>query len=339
MKNKNDSASSGLLRSRFAVVLALLIGCAAGYILRGQVHAASDHGIIEIRQGGWNYINPLFECEQAEPLLANSALGDLERHVNDFVTRDLKKKWGDDVSVYYRELNDGLRFVIGKEKFFYPASLIKVPMMISILKQAETNPHLLQTKVAFNDPKLRIGQNPEVPDKLVLGSSYTVDDLVNRMIKYSDNVSYALLLTKVADRATYEKTYSDLGFPLPYHSGDQTQYVLSAEQYSSCFRLLYNASYLNKQMSEKALEYLSRSEFKFGLTANLPPTVVVAHKFGFWAENGVRLIHDCGIVYYPNNPYLICVMTSSPDKEGYDPTIGEISRFIYQELDHLNNRS
>ena len=86
-------------------------------------------------------------------------------------------------------------------------------------------------------------------------------------------------------------------------------------------------------MSEKALEYLSKSDFKYGLVASLPANIVVAHKFGFWAENGVRLLHDCGIVYYPNNPYLLCVMTSAPDKEGYDPTISELSRFIYQEVD------
>jgi beta-lactamase class A len=333
MNNKNDSASRGLFGSRVALALALLIGCAAGFILRGQIQKAPNHGIIEIRQGGWNYINPLLECEQAPPILQDSELKDFEHRVNDFVVKDLKKKWGDEVSVYFRELNDGLQFDIGKEDFFYPASLIKVPMMISILKQAETNPHLLKTTIAFNDSKLSAGQNPEVPDKLVLGRSYTVDDLLSRMIKYSDNVSYDLLLMKVADRAVLEKTYSDLGFPPPYHSGVQTQYVLSTEQYSSCFRMLYNASYLTKPMSEKALEYLSKSDFKFGLVASLPANIVVAHKFGFWAENGVRLLHDCGIVYYPNNPYLLCVMTSAPDKEGYDPTISELSRFIYQEVD------
>jgi len=186
MNNKNDSTSSGLFGSRVALALALLIGCAAGFILRGQIQKAPNHGIIEVRQGGWNYINPLLECEQAPPILQDSELKDFEHRVNDFVVKNLKKKWGDDVSVYFRELNDGLQFDIGKEEFFYPASLIKVPMMISILKQTETNPHLLKTTIAFNDSKLSAGQNQEVPDKLVLGRSYTVDDLLSRMIKRSE---------------------------------------------------------------------------------------------------------------------------------------------------------
>jgi beta-lactamase class A len=333
MNKNNDPAAGGLFSSRFVWVLALLIGCAAGYIFRGQIQEKSAHELIEIRQGGWKYINPLLECEQAEPVLRDRELRNITDHVNDFVTNELKKKWGDDVSVYFRELNDGLHFAIGKDKFFYPASLLKVPMMISILKQAEANPRLLKTKVVFNDPKFSTFQNPGVPDKLSLGNSYPVEDLVNRMIKYSDNVSYDLLLAKVIDRAILEQTYSDLDLPPPYHSGVQTQYVLSSEQYSTVFRVLYNASYLSKPMSEKALEYLSTSDFKLGLVANLPANIVVAHKFGFWEEKGVRLLHDCGIVYYPDHPYLLCVMTSGSANTGYDPTIGELSRFIYQEID------
>lgn len=334
MKKKTGILESrNLFRSLFALTLALLIGCATGFILRGLIPGKSSDGIVEIRTGGWKYVSPLLECEQFTPE-KNNELKPFRQSVENFVTNDLKKKWGDDVSVYFRELNNGLHFEIGKEKYFYPASLLKVPMLITILKQAETNSNLLTAKVVFDNPKLLTDQNPEVMDRLIPGRSYTVDDLLFRMIKYSDNVSYDLLLIKVVNRAKFEETYNDLGIPLPYISTpkDNTAYMISAEQYASCFRVLYNASYLSKTMSEKALEYLSESEFTFGLVAGLPANVVVAHKFGIWTENNTRLLHDCGIVYYPMHPYLICVMTSAPAQVMDDHTIGELSRFIYQEI-------
>jgi beta-lactamase class A len=336
MNKENDSASRGLLSSRFALVLAILIGFAAGFILRGHFRPGSGHEILEIRQGGWHYINPLLECEQAQTARENGKLENFADKVNDFVIKK-QKDLGDTVSVYFRELNDGYHFDIGKDDFFYPASLLKVPTMISILKQAESNPRLLKTTVAFNDSKLLKRQNLDAKETLALGKSYTVDDLVYRMVKYSDNISYYLLMAKVIDRPVLEQTFRDLGFPSPYVdiSDAQTRYVLSAEQYSSCFRVLYNATYLNKPMSEKALEYLSKSDFEFGLVAYLPATTVVAHKFGLSVNNEGRQLHDCGIVYYPNHPYLLCVMTASPVKRGdsFDSAIGEISRFIYQEVD------
>ncbi len=324
--------SINIVRTVVVLVPALLIGGAAGYLFRGVVQGARLK-VVEIRQGGWNYINPLLECDQAQATIDDSELRPLRKRVENFVTNDLKKKWGDEVSVYFRELNDGLYFEIGREKHFYPASLIKVPMLIAVLKQVEANPGLLMKKIVFDDPRLQSGQNIEVTERLVLGRSYTVDDLLRRMIQYSDNVSFDLLLTKVVDQRKYDETYTDLGMPPAVVSVKKPVYELSTEQYASCFRFLFNASYLNKRLSEKALEYLTASDFKLGLVAGVPANTVVAHKFGFWQEQGVRLLHDCGIVYYPNHPYLLCVMTSAPDRGIIDPTIGELSHFIYQEID------
>ncbi len=40
--------------------------------------------------------------------------------------------------------------------------------------------------------------------------------------------------------------------------------------------------------------------------------------------------HDCGIVYYPDSPYLLCVMTRGKDTGQLESIIGKISQITYQ---------
>jgi beta-lactamase class A len=322
----------GPFRKFLIPALALLAGLSVGFMLRGLVPEKSKPQVFEIRQGGWTYINPLLECEQARNLLSDTELRPMRDHLEKFIGENLKQRWGDEVSVYFRELNDGLAFIIGKDSQFYPASLLKVPEMISVLKKAETDPQILTKRIAYNNPDLKSYQNTDVADKLVFGRSYTVEDLLKRTIDYSDNVS-SILLEEAISKIDRKKTYDELGIPDPYYLNDESGYMLSAELYSSFFRFLFNASYLNREMSEKALEYLSKTDYKKGLVAGVPPNLKVAHKFGLRKINGIKQLHDCGIVYYPDHPYLLCVMTSGPIPEYLDTTIAEISGFIYEEID------
>ncbi len=321
------------IRKLLTPILAVLLGFSLGFLFRGHILKETRPRAIEIRQRGWNYINPLLECEQAQNAMEDNELKPFEEKVEDFVTGELHKKWGDQVSVYFRELNNGLAFTIGKTEFYYPASLLKVPEMIAILKEASERPGLLSKKIVYNNLRLKSAQNTDVVDRLVFGRSYTIEELLRRMIEYSDNVSL-LLLEHAITPPVIRKVYDDLGILAPQSLDDQSTYMISSELYSSFFRILYNASYLNKEMSEKALEYLSKTTFNYGIVAGVPPDTKVAHKFGIrHTPTGIKYLHDCGIVYYPNHPYLLCVMTSGPLPEYLDHTIADISHFIYKEID------
>jgi len=46
---------------------------------------------------------------------------------------------------------------------------------------------------------------------------------------------------------------------------------LTLSAYASYFRVLFNASYLNEEMSEKALRYLAHSVFRNGMAAGIRP--------------------------------------------------------------------
>jgi hypothetical protein len=118
----------------------------------------------------------------------------------------------------------------------------------------------------------------------------------------------------------------------------------TARQYSHLFRALYNGTYLSKPLSEKVLELLSKTRFDRGLVAGVPEGTVVSHKFG--VRNIVnsdadttpvaRELHDCGIIYYPNNPYFLCVMTRGADFPTLESVIKDISRITWNEVAKIN---
>ncbi len=87
-------------------------------------------------------------------------------------------------------------------------------------------------------------------------------------------------------------------------------------------------------MSAKALTYLVNSEFKEGIAGGVPSEIKVAHKFGERTLSAdLKHLHDCGIVYYPDNPYILCVMTRGNNYQELSNIIKTISKMTYDEVE------
>jgi hypothetical protein len=102
-------------------------------------------------------------------------------------------------------------------------------------------------------------------------------------------------------------------------------FSVTPKVYAGFFRVLFNSSYLSRDFSEATLNMLSQTEFNKGITAKLPSNIRVSHKFGIREENGLKQLHDCGIVYYPKTPYLLCVITKGFDYDKMAAAIANIS--------------
>jgi beta-lactamase class A len=278
--------------------------------------------------GAYKLINPLLECDDIENI-SNKKVNDIKAKVNDFIAKN-EKTSSDFIAVYFRDLNNGPWFGINEKENFMPRSLLKVPLLISLLKLAETDPGIINEKVlyekAFPD---QIAQYYEPAVRIKPGGEYSVKELLEAMIKYSDNDA-AFLLTEVITAKELEDSYTDLGIDKP----QDDKYTVSVKNYASFFRILYNATYLGKPTSELALELLSQTDFSDGLRAGVPAGVAVAQKFGEYETEGggVKQLHDCGIVYYPDKPYILCTMTRGEDFDHLAGVIKNISAIIYSEM-------
>lgn len=303
------------------------------YAIKSGTNKKNKADYAEKHEGQSGFVNPLLACDVASDVLSDLELPHFKNNINEFIRNRMDKRWATKVGVYFRELNDGYWFSIGDMEQFTPASLRKVPLMIALLKQVEKEAGLLDRMVKFdlaNDYNLN--QNIRPSQTLIAGNSYTIKDLIYRMIVYSDNNAFTFL-TKIVDPVQFDKVYTDLRILNPGTTTDD-QY-LSIQTYESFFRILYNCSYLDRHASEWALDILSRSEFKTGLVAGVPPNVKVSHKFGEKSDSSKGLVelHDCGIVYYPKHPYLLCIMSQGSNFEYLDDVIANISQITFSAID------
>jgi len=333
------------LKKVVAPVLILVLGIAIGYAARDvMLKERTRNTFVERREGEVNHINPLLECDIADNVLRNVELRPFQEKLEAFLNTRMDKRWASSVSVYFRELNDGLWFSIGETRKFVPASLRKVPLMITLLKKAEQGKGerkgnaLLDREVKFELSRdYNADQNIKPSQLMVPGRRYTVRDLIYRMIVYSDNNAFRLLTT-VADPVDLGNIYATLRIQNPAVTQDDD--FLSVQTYASFFRILYNATYLNRESSDWALDLMSKSEFRAGLVEGVPPEVMVSHKFGEHsdARDGTVQLHDCGIIYYPQHPYMLCVMSQGPNFEFLDDVIREVSRITYSEVDEQHKK-
>lgn len=313
----------------------LLTAAAAGIFFLGYRFGATEPQISEetmgqqIREGGYEYINPLLECELGKEYIPKYA--SLEKKISEKISEISDKNPDIALSLYFRNMNNGPWLGINEKEKFIPASLLKVPIMITYLKEAESDPGLLSKQLTVTEKKgFESVQNIVPSERTETGKTYTISDLLHYSIGHSDNLATFALIDGIPAE-NFSKAYNDLGVPLPQES-QKSAPMMSVKDYATFFRILYNASYLNEPMSEKALKLLSETDFRDGLVAKLPQNVKVAHKFGEYESAGVFQFHDCGIVYAPDYPYLICIMTRGKNLAENEKLVAEISLAIYNEV-------
>ncbi|HSB33155.1 MAG TPA: serine hydrolase [Nitrospirota bacterium] len=150
--------------------------------------------------------------------------------------------------------------------------------MIAYFKWAESNPLVLRKTLTHTGDEKRRAERElgSQVSKLEPGTAYSVNDLIFRMIAYDDAAAYALLRAHLPP-GRLEKIYSDLS--ADYNPRKQDEF-LSLKALAAFYRVLYNASYLSEEMSEKALRYLSKAISQSGMASVIPSGIDIAAKLG-----------------------------------------------------------
>jgi beta-lactamase class A len=321
---------TGKTKHRFWIISALVCGIGIGLV--ANIFFSSFKGssppVVDERETDheYSFISPLLSCgEGGFNHLRNDQVAQLERSLEEVVEKQKARGSVQDAGIYFRELKGGSWAGVNYDAEFTPASLLKVPLAMSVYAYAERNPGLLTKEIEVKGGSP--GTTQDYSERALTPGRYRVEELIEAMLIHSDNTA-ALLLADIIGIDRMKDTYRSLGIAAPTVG---MEYSTTVRTYASFFRILYNATYTGKESSEQILSVLSKSTFTDGLVAGVPKNIPISHKFGIRTIEGETAVelHDCGIVYVPAHPYLLCIMMRGNDFDRLAGAIKEVSQHVY----------
>lgn len=279
------------------------------------------------RVKGYEFVRPLLS---AEPDCISAELTHVQARVSGVIDSLTTTGAIQEASVYVHEFEHGQRFSINKTGRYHPASLMKVALLLSCLRVAEATPGLLTTKLRYDPPPAEVSTQYYNYPSIQVGKEYTVHDLLYFMVANSDNHATRMLAARIKPDQT-PKLFFDLGLPKPVE--DKEQFTMTAEEVSVFFKAIFNGSYLSPEYSDYAARLLSHCAFEEGFAQGFPKGTRMWHKFGEWRHAGYDYeLHESGIVYIQEMPFLVTVMTKGRDTDRQAQSIAVITRALHKAL-------
>lgn len=251
------------------------------------------------------------------------------------------------VGVSVRNLRTGESLSIRGAETFPTASLIKVAVLVALLDEVRKG------SIRLDDPLTMIARDrvggSGVLQHLHSGLGLTVEDAARLMIIISDNTATNLLLDKVPMRTVWAKMDS-LGLPhTRIHSktflrstsvamDSSVKYglgVTTPDEMVRLFTRLHEGRAVSPAMDSLALGMLRQNEDWNKLVRWLPDGATAAHKSGDVDQSR----NDCGILYGPDAPVALCVMTRENRDTSYatdNPANLLIARIGAEVYRHFN---
>lgn len=246
--------------------------------------------------------------------------------------------WG----LSYLHLNTGERFALNGDEAFYPASVIKVPVMCAVFHMAEYEGLDLSAKVTINRDDQVGGSG--VLHTLTAGAELSVYDLVTLMIVVSDNSATNMCLDLVGKGnvtplmeklgLTQTKLYNKLMVVPVEREGVN---IMSPNDTTALFAAIASGKVVSLRACEEMVKILKQQQYNDQLSKYLPcepdrhvgslPDVVVAHKTG-WV-NGTR--NDAGIFYLPGQEYVLSIFSKGiKDDAAALEAEAQVGRLVYE---------
>ncbi|MEK7530431.1 MAG: serine hydrolase [Patescibacteria group bacterium] len=315
------------------IVIAFILGAAVGCWWATKTDSPTNSALskdVRDQLTRSQFTNPLLECSELPETISIGDRLQLQKDVESFITTQKKNGVLSDAAVYFRDLNNGPWFGINEDVKFSPASLLKIPLAMWYYWEADSDPGLLTQEIEFMGPPGESFVHFPPSKTLQVGETYSINELIHFMLVESDNEA-ANILNEFSGKDKTSLVYRDLGVT---SNGETVAQTIDVRTFASFFRILYNATYLGRSLSDYMLEMMSASSFRSGIVAGVPSSVAVSHKFGEkMIDVKTAQLHDCGIIYHPHTPYLLCVMSQGNDYDELATFISAVSKMVYESVE------
>ena len=254
---------------------------------------------------------------------------DIIEQIEFIVNNEINKSSGT-YSVAFKDFNTGKSTSINNSKT-KSASTIKIFIIIELYNQVrdgkiDLNQVITITKDMIVGGAGIIQNNP-------VGSTYTINELMNLMMTKSDNTATNIIMDIVGIK-NINTTISNLGCrstALNRKMMDFNAINNGLDNYTSVTDLLnvldklYNSNCVGSGYDEKIIDIMKQHQLKTKIPSKLPSNVVVAHKSG--ELGGVE--NDAGIVFTSKGAYILSITSREGGNSQEITTISNISKRIY----------
>lgn len=219
------------------------------------------------------------------------------------------------IGIYVKQLSTGQLAGLNQDKVFYSASIAKLPILYYVQEQINAGQVDLTTKVKYTADSMSFpgayvvggsGSLSKTPDN----KEYSVEELINKTAKESDNVASNLLSYYVTHQFN-DDFYQNIT-AITGSKWDMVTRETTAEVAGKMMEALY-------EQEGYVLESLVSTQFD-NQRISKDIAVPVAHKIG----DADDVKHDVAIVY-AESPFVLSIFT---DKSSYDE-ITQIANDVY----------
>ena len=230
---------------------------------------------------------------------------------------------GSSIGFFLQDIQTGAWLGVNEKEGFTPASLLKIPIAMAIMKQVDRKETMLTDIIELTEEDL----DKEAGDlyKKGAGAKLTYWEAIKIMILTSDNTAKNALKRQISD-AEINAIFTHVGIPNPYLT--QNSPLVTPRGYIRIFKSLYFATFISPELSDQLLDLATDTQTENLISAGVPPEIQISHKYGERPDG----LADCGIIYETKNPYMLCIMTQNIEIGSAKKLINSLSKSVFDYI-------
>lgn len=219
--------------------------------------------------------------------------------------------------LYVVRLSDGSSYGVNGNQIYQAASLIKLPTLATLYKEAEAGHINLDTKYTLknSDKTTGSGSLSSQPAGYVL----TYRDMAKLMGSQSDNTAFGIIKGILGEDKINATTLS-LGMKETSLSENTT----TLEDISLFFQKLMKGGIVSPKHRDELLGYMTDTIYENWLALGIPKKVKVAHKYG----REIHVVNDAGVVF-AREPFILVIMTKGVVEREADEVFPKLAKIVY----------
>jgi beta-lactamase class A len=251
--------------------------------------------------------------------------------------------FGGDVGVYVRHLGTGATAQIRADDVFPTASMIKVPILMTLLDQVERGVLDLDARVPYPDTlRYAYVEASDVVGYMSPGDTLPLGELAFLMMTISDNVASLWIQALVGGGVVVNKWLEAHGFVhtrvnsrTPGRDVARSEFgwgQTTPREIARALVMIREGRAVSPRASERMYRLLTKSFWDGEALSEIPPTVQAASKQGFVSRSRSEVL----LVNAPGGDYVLSVITKNQadtsdaaDNEGFR-LIRAVSRAVYR---------